>query len=185
MAPKSAKPKKQLLVLVVSTPTVGKGQKSKVKDDSGKGKGKKKKGESSFAPALERNVLYFAEDKAQERCNDDFSLRKVLNGRWINYNFFDYDFEYSTKMDNLGWKSMTTMRDDVYPDLVAHFYVNATRNYGQDSTKSYVKGVSTKLDTFVVQNILGAGFGGKIYRENIIKDEQLSILYGRAVDEYV
>ena len=171
---------------MVSTPTTIISQKRKSKDDPNKDKGKKKKGESSFAPALERNVLYFAEDKAQERYNNEFSLQKVSNGRWIDYNFFDsHHFEFSLKLDNLGWKSMTIMRDDVYPDLVAHFYVNATRNYGQDSTKSYVKGVSTKLDTFVVQNILGAGFGGKIYRENIIKDEQLSILYGRAVDEYV
>ena len=44
-------------------------------------KGKKKKGESSLTPALERNVLYFTEDKTQEMYNVDFSLRKVSNGR--------------------------------------------------------------------------------------------------------
>ena len=61
----------------------------------------------------------------------------------MDYNFFDsHNFEFSMKLGNLGWKSMTTMRDDVYPDLVAHFYTNAIRDYGQDSIDSFVEGVS-------------------------------------------
>ena len=84
----------QSLVLVVSTPAMAKGQKRKSKGDSrkkkGKGKGKgKKKGESTSIPVLQRNVLYFDEDKSQERYNVDFSLWKVSNGRWVDYNFFD------------------------------------------------------------------------------------------------
>ena len=32
---------------------------------------------------------------------------------WVDYNFFDsYYFEFSAKLGNLGWKSMTTMRDN-------------------------------------------------------------------------
>ena len=74
MAPKSTKPKKQLLALAASTPDMAKGQNRKAQGDSGKGKGKKKKGESSSAPSLEQNMLYFEEDKCQERYNFDFSL---------------------------------------------------------------------------------------------------------------
>ena len=83
--------------------------------------------------------------------NIDFSLRKVTNHRWVDYNFFDsYNFEFSVKLDNLGWKSMATMRDDVYLDLVAHFYFNATRECGNVSIDSYVKGVSFTLDRYVL-----------------------------------
>ena len=89
MASKSKKSKKDSLALVVLTPTMARGQKRKSKDDHSKVKGKKKKGESTSVPALEQNVLYFAEDKAQERYNIDFSHRKVSNGKWVDYNFFD------------------------------------------------------------------------------------------------
>ena len=147
---------------MVSTPTTIISQKRKSKDDPNKDKGKKKKGESSFAPALERNVLYFAEDKAQERYNNEFSLRKVSNGRWIDYNFFDsHHFEFSWKLDNLGWKSMAKMRDDVYPNLVANLYANATRDYNSDLIDSYVKGVEFTLDRSVIKKILGIGHGGQ------------------------
>ena len=46
---------------------------------------------------------------------------------------------------------MTTLRDDVYPDLVDHFYNNACRGYGQVSIDSYVKGVSFTLDRSVIK----------------------------------
>ena len=97
-------------------------------------------------------MLYFDEEKSQKRYNVDFSLRKVSNGRWVDYNCFDsYNFEFSVKLGNLSWKSMTTMRDDVYLDLVVHFYANGTRDYGQVSIDSYVKGVSFTLDQSVIQ----------------------------------
>ena len=81
----------------------------------------------------------------------------------MDYNFFDsYNFEFSVKLGNLGWKSMTTMRDDVYPDLMAHFYANATREYGN------VKGVSFTLDRSVLWKILGIGLGGEIYGKSFI-----------------
>ena len=59
---------------------------------------------------------------------------------------------------------MTTMRDDVYPDLVAHFYANATRDYGQVSIESYVKKVSFTLDRSKIRRFLGIGLGGEIYK---------------------
>ncbi|PSS08035.1 Disease resistance protein [Actinidia chinensis var. chinensis] len=101
-----------------------------------RGKKKKKKREAS-----EWDPLYFHDDRDQERYNLDFSLRKVLNGRWIDYDFFDsYHFEYSSKMDDLRWTLMTLTRDDVYPDLVAYFYANATRGLHSDTIISYLKG---------------------------------------------
>ena len=122
-------------------------QKKKTQEDLGKKKGKKKKGESSTAKTIERNPLYFAKDEAYERYNLDFSLRKILNGRWIDLNFFDaHNFDYSTKMDNLGWTPMTTLRDDVYTDLVAHFYANAKRGQDGETIKSYVKCVKIELN---------------------------------------
>ena len=75
------------------------------------------------------------------------------------------------KLGNLGWKSMTTMRDNVYPDLVAHFYANATRDYGQDLIDSFVKRVFFTLDRSVIKKILGIGLGREIYRNNITRKE--------------
>ena len=96
--------------MVVSTPTAAKGQKRKAQDESSKGKDKKTKRET-----IEYDPLYFHEDREQEMYNLDFSNRKVLNGRWINYDFFDsYHFEFSSKMDDLGWTTMILNRDDVY-----------------------------------------------------------------------
>ena len=92
----------------------------------------------------------------------------MLNGLWIDYNFFDsHNFEYSSKMDNLGWTPMTTIRDDVYPDLVVHFYANANRGHHTEIIESYVKGVGIELDRSVKRKILGMGFSGEIYRTNI------------------
>ena len=45
---------------------------------------------------------------------------------------------------------MPTIRDDVYPDLVAHFYANVTSKYKEESIKSYVKGESISLDRSVM-----------------------------------
>ncbi|GFY88780.1 hypothetical protein Acr_06g0007200 [Actinidia rufa] len=105
MAPKSrrsTRKKKQCWDLVVSTPEQFKGQKRKAVKDSGKGK--KKKGESSSNVDQERDPLYFLEDRDLERYNLDFLFRKVINGRWINYDFFDaHNFDFSSKMDTLGW----------------------------------------------------------------------------------
>ena len=58
---------------------------------------------------------------------------------------------------------MTTIRDDVYPDLVAHFYANASKEYGIDTIDSYVKGVEIRLDKSGIRNILGLGFRGEKY----------------------
>lgn len=172
---------------MVSTPTTEKGQKRKSKADPRKDKGKKKKGESTSTsvPSLEQNVLYFDKDESQEMYNVDFSLQKVSNGRWIDYNFFDsHNFEFSMKLNNLDWKSIT-MRDDVYPDLVAHFYANAIREYNSVAIDSYIKGVSNTLDKSVVRKILGIGVGDEIYRENITRKEQLKAFYGQDMDECV
>ena len=92
---------------------MGRGQ-QRAKDDSSKGKGKKEKGESSSSPTLERNTPYFTKDKDQERYNINLSLHKVLNCRWIDYNFFkSYNFEFSAKFDNLGWKSITNTKQSL------------------------------------------------------------------------
>ena len=80
---------------------------------------------------------------------------------------------------------MTTLRDNVYPDLVAHFYANATREYGQVSIDSYVKGVSFKLDKSVVKKILGIGLNEEIYGDNITRKLQLKVLYEEDTDECV
>ena len=71
------------------------------------------------------------------------------------------------KLDNLGWKSMTTIRDDVYLDLVTHFYANASREYRDESIKSYVKGESFSLDRSVIREILGIRHGVEIYKADI------------------
>ena len=100
--------------------------------------------------------------------------------------FFDfYNFEFSIKLDNLGWKSMTTIRDDVYSNLVAHFYTNSTREYNSVMIDSYVKGVSIMLDRSMIEFFLGIGVSGKIHKENITRKEQLSALYGQDTDECV
>ena len=66
MAPKSAKSKKVSKALVVSKPTHTKGQKRKSKVNPNKDKGKRKKSEKESTPttALERNELYFNEEKS-------------------------------------------------------------------------------------------------------------------------
>ena len=50
---------------------------------------------------------------------------------------------------------MTTIQDDVLPDLVAHFYANAFREYGTGSIDSYVKGVSITLSKAVIRKKIG------------------------------
>ena len=131
-------------------------------------------------------MLYFAKDASQERYNLDFSLRKVLNGRWVYYGFFDsHHFELSKKMDNLGWKSMTTMREEVYPYLVRHFYANATRKYQDEPINSYVQGEPISLDRSMTREILGIGYSGEIYRSKITQKRQLDVLYGQNVEECV
>ena len=111
-------------------------------------------------------MLHFDEDKSQERYNIDFSLRKISNGRWVDYNFFDFhNFELSMKLKNLGWKYITILRDVIYLDLVAHFYANATREYGQVFIDSYVKGVLFTLDRSVIRKILRIGLSGEIYKD--------------------
>ena len=64
---------------------------------------------------------------------------------------------------------MTTIRDDVYPDLVVHFYANESNEYGNDTIDSYVKGVEIRLDRLVIRNNLRVGFGGEKYRKYISK----------------
>ena len=82
---------------MVSTPEAPKGQKRKAVGDTSKDKGKKQKGESSASASQERDPLYFLEDRDLERYNMDFSLRKVINGRWIDYDFFDaHNFAFSS-----------------------------------------------------------------------------------------
>ena len=80
---------------------------------------------------------------------------------------------------------MTVIWDEVYLDLVAHFYANVIRDYGQDSIVSYVKGVGFTLDRSVIWKNLGLGFGGEIYKEKMIRKEQLHVLYGWDIYEYV
>ena len=73
---------------------------------------------------------------------------------------------------------MTTLRDDVYPYLVAYFYTNAYREYRAVSIESYVKRVSITLDKSMIRKILGIGLGRGVYRDNISQKEQLKVLYG-------
>ena len=72
-------------------------------------------------------------------------------------------------MDNLGWKSMTTMREEMYPYLVRHFYANAIRKYKDEAINSYVKEEPISLDRSMIREILRIGYSGKIYRSKITK----------------
>ena len=46
----------------------------------------------------------------ETKVNLNFSSKNVFNGRWVDYNFFEsQNFELSTKLENLEWKSMTTL----------------------------------------------------------------------------
>ncbi|GFS30770.1 hypothetical protein Acr_00g0013970 [Actinidia rufa] len=160
MAPKLSRKGKQSLALGVSTPTTTVSQKRKAKEDLGKEKGKKKRGESSTAKTIERDPLYFTKEDAFERYTLDFSFRKVLNGRWIDLDFFDaQNFDYNSKMDNLGWTPMVTLRDDVYTDLVAHFYANPKLGQDREIIKSYVKEIKIDLNRNIIRNILVLGSG--------------------------
>ncbi|GFY99249.1 hypothetical protein Acr_13g0006500 [Actinidia rufa] len=184
MAPKwrrSTRKKKQYWDLVVSTPEQSKGQKRKAMEDSGKGK--KKKGESSSNVNQERDPLYFLEDRDLERYNLDFSLRKVINSRWIDNDFFDtHNFDFSSKMDTLGWMPLTLTIDDVYPDLVVYFYANASKGIHSDSIKSYVKGTNISLDRSVIQTLLGIKPGEEVERQSIKRKNQLRAVYGENVN---
>ncbi|GFS41456.1 hypothetical protein Acr_00g0074460 [Actinidia rufa] len=184
MAPKSRRSirkKKQCWDLVVSTPEQSKGQKREAVEDLGKGK--KKKGESSSNVNQERDPLYFLEDRDLKRYNLDFSIRKVINGRWIDYDFFDtHNFDFSSKMDTLGWMPLTLTRDDVYLDLVAYFYANAFRGLHSDSIKSYVKGTNISLDRSVIQTLLGIKLGEEVERQIIKRKNQLITVYGENVN---
>ena len=151
MGPKSSRKKKQSLALVVLIPTAVVGKKRKAKDNVGQIREKMKEGESSV-PIYDHDPLYFTKDEAYKRYNRDLSLRKFLNGHWIDLNFFDaHNFEYSAKMDDLGWTPMTTLRDNVYPDLVAHFYANAKWGQNSDTIKSYVKWVKLELNQEIIR----------------------------------
>ncbi|GFS30312.1 hypothetical protein Acr_00g0011330 [Actinidia rufa] len=154
MAPKSkrsTRKKKECWDLVVSTPEQSKGKKRKAVEDSEKGK--KRKGESSSNINQERDPLYFLEDRDLE----------------------------SSKMDTLGWMPLTLTRDDVYPDLVAYFYANASRGLHSDSVKSYVKGTHILLDRSVIQTLLGIKPGEEVKRQSIKRKNQLIAVYGENV----
>ncbi|XP_057459244.1 uncharacterized protein LOC130749902 [Actinidia eriantha] len=75
--------------------------------------------------------------------------------------------------------------DDVYPNLVAHFYANATKGYHCDMINSYVKGVKIELDQSVIRKILGLGFGNEKYRNEVKREQQLKVIYGRDVNASV
>ena len=175
MAPKttrSTRKKSQSWALVVSTPDAPRGQKRKAGVDTPKEKSKKQKGETSAASSapLDRDPMYFLEDRDWERYNLDFSIRKVINGRWIDYDFFDaHNFTFSAQMDDLGWMHMTLIRDDVYPDLVAYFYANASRGLHTDEIKSYVKGTHITLDRLTIRNFLEIKTEGEIGRHSVTR----------------
>ena len=80
---------------------------------------------------------------------------------------------------------MTTLRDDMYTDLVVHFYVNAYREYGEISIESYVKEVSFTLDRSVIRKKIGIRLDEKVYRDNVSQKEQLKVLYGQKMDECI
>ncbi|GFY87030.1 hypothetical protein Acr_05g0006690 [Actinidia rufa] len=84
-------------------------------------------------------------------------------------------------MDTLGWMPLTLTRDDVYPDLVAYFYANASRELHSDSVKSYVKGTHILLDRSVIQTLLGIKPGEEVKRQSIKRKNQLIAVYGENV----
>ena len=188
MAPKttrSTRKRNQSWALVVSTPEASKGQKRKASVDTTKEKSKKQRGETSTAGSapLDRDPMYFLQDRDWERYNIDFSLRKVINGRWIDYDFFDaHNFSFSSQMDDLGWMHMSLIRDDVYPDLVAYFYANATRGLHSDEIKSYVKGKHITLDKSTIRKIVGIKTEGEIGRQSVTRKDQMQAVYGSDVN---
>ena len=68
---------------------------------------------------------------------------------------------------------MTTIRDDIYPNLVTDFYANATRKYQDEAIYSYVKGEPIVLDRSVIREILGIGYGRKVYRSSITRKKAI------------
>ena len=77
---------------------------------------------------------------------------------------------------------MTLTRDDVYPELVIYFYVNASRGLHSDTIKSYVKGVVITLDRLVIEKFLGMKLEEKVERHLIKKKHQLRAVYGENVN---
>ncbi|GFS46110.1 hypothetical protein Acr_00g0100260 [Actinidia rufa] len=83
--------------------------------------------------------------------------------------------------DLKGWMPLTLTRDDVYPDLVAYFYANASRGLHSDSVKSYVKGTHILLDKSVIQTLLGIKPGEEVKRQSIKRKNQLIAIYGENI----
>ena len=73
---------------------------------------------------------------------------------------------------------MTLTRDEVYPELVAYFYANASRGLHTDEIKSYVKGIYLTLDRLTIQKVLGIKSGNEIGRHSIQKKHQIQAVYG-------
>ena len=82
MAPKFDHNRKGKKALKVLTPSSQKGQKKRLVEESSKDKDMSKKGKTGeSSTALERNTLYFSDDKGLERYNSIFCFRKIFNGR--------------------------------------------------------------------------------------------------------
>ena len=101
MAPKSDLDRKGKKALNVPTST--KEQKRKSTEDSSQDKVVSKKGKIDEPSAtLEGHIPCFRDIKGEERYNSIFRFKKIFNGRWIDYEFFDSNkFEFCDKLEYL------------------------------------------------------------------------------------
>ena len=101
-----------------------------------------------------------------QRYKQHFAQRRVVHGRNINFSQLQH-FEFEGLFTRMGWLSVVTVSELVFPTLVQAFYSRTTYDMGSLIT-STIRGVENSLDSESIYRIFDiASIGLRVYESKI------------------
>ncbi|KAB1206923.1 hypothetical protein CJ030_MR7G008161 [Morella rubra] len=128
-------------------------------------KGKKKARVNEDPPLTPEDYIYRS-GLCKNRFTQDFRDRKVIHGRWIDFEWFSANgFDFQDMFKFQGWETLVSIKENCYVYLVKLVFANFQFSKSEDAD-SYVNGKILDLSSSSLNSLANAPDDGKKFFEN-------------------
>jgi outer membrane murein-binding lipoprotein Lpp len=123
----------------------------------------KKKGKEVEEPLPMTEAYVYRSGLCKNKFVQDFRGRKVLGGRWMDFNWFNQNgFDFQEIFEYQGWDKFVTVKLDYFPYLVKLVYSNLKITSAENVT-SYVNAQHLDLSVTSLNSVISAPNEGKCF----------------------
>ncbi|KAB1205047.1 hypothetical protein CJ030_MR7G016691 [Morella rubra] len=126
----------------------------------------KKKARTTEEPTPSPEDYIYRSGLCKNRFVQDFRNRKVIHGRWIDFEWFSANgFDFQDMFEFQGWETLVSIKENCYVYLVKLVFANFQFSKSEDAD-SYVNGKMLDLSSSSLNSLANAPDDGKKFFEN-------------------